>query len=120
MESSFPSPNEMGKLKIKEIVHKTAVTFTDSGIKPDMVKNRILRDDLAKEYSRRLRLAIQAYPPRRVKRYLGHKNLLDLSWRQLEKIRDRVKRGRRKTKRRVRKRKRRRKTRRIRGRKAPE
>ena len=120
MESSFPSPNEMGKLKIKEIVHKTAVTFTDSGIKPDMVKNRILRDALAKEYSRRLRLAIQAYPPRRVKRYLGHKNLLDLSWRQLEKIRDRVKRGRRKTKRRVRKRKRRRKTRRIRGRKAPE
>jgi len=117
--SSFLSPNEMGKLKIKEIVHKTAVAFTDSGIKPDMVKHRILRDALAREYSRRLRLDIQAYPPRRVKRYMGHKNLLDLSWRQLEKIRDRLKRGRRETKKGRRKRRGRRKTRRVRGRKAP-
>ena len=117
--SSFSSPNEIGKLNIKEILHKTAVTFTDAGIKPDMVRHRILRDALAREYSRRLRLDIQAYSPRRVKRYMGRKTLLDLSWRQLEKIRDHLKRGRRKTKKVQRRRRRRRRTRKVRGRKAP-
>ena len=120
MESSFPSPNEMEKLNIKEIVHKTAVTFTDAGIKPDMVRHRILRDALAREYSRRLRLSIGTYPPRRVKRYVGHKNMLDLSWRQLEKIRDRLKNGARRTRKvRRKRRRRRRKSQKIKGRKAP-
>ena len=117
--SSFPSPNEMGKLNIKEILHKTAVTFTDAGIKPDMARHRMLRDALAREYSRRLRLAIQAYPPRRVKRYVGNKNRLDLSWRQLEKTRDRLKKGAGRTRKARRTRRRRRKTRRVRGRKVP-
>ena len=100
-------------------MYHNALVFVDAGIKPDMITDHLLRDALAREYSRRLRLDIQTYPPRRVKRYMGHKNLLDLSWRQLEKIRDRLKRGRRKTKKEHRKRKRRRKTRKVRARKAP-
>ena len=110
----------MGKLNIKEIVHKTAVTFIDAGVKPDMVKSRILRDALAREYSRRLRLAIEVYSPRRIKQYVGRKNILDLSWRQLEKIRDRLKNGARRTRKvRRKRRRRRRKSRKIKGRKAP-
>lgn len=117
--SSFPSPNKMGKQKIKAILHKNAVALVDAGIKPDMTKQHLLRDALAREYSRRLRIDILAYPRRRTKKYIGQKNLLDLSWRQLEKIRDRLKKGRRRTKKLQRRRRRRGKSVRVRGRKAP-
>ena len=113
--TSFPSQHKIGKFKIKEILHKDAVTFIDAGVKPDMVKHHILRNALASEYSRRLRLDILAYPQRRTKRYIGHKNLLDLSWRQLEKIRDRLKKGTRTTKKVQRRRRRHRKSRRSEG-----
>ena len=120
MESlSFPSPNEMGKLKIKEVLHNNAVAFVDAGIKPDMITHHLLRDALAREYSRRLRLDILAYPQQRIRKYIGHKKFLHLSWRQLEKIHNRLKRGRRGTKKVRRKRRRRRKTRKVSGSKAP-
>ena len=115
--SSSPSPNKLGRLKIKEILHNNAVTLIDAGIKPDMVKHRIFRDALAKEYSRRLRLDIHTYSQRRIKRYTGRKNVLDLSWKQLEKIRDSLKKMR--TTKKVHHRRRRRKSRRVRGKKVP-
>jgi len=98
-------------------LHNNAVIFIDAGMKPDMVKHRIFRDALAKEYSRRLRLDIHTYSQRRIKRYTGRKNVLDLSWKQLEKIRDSLKKMR--TTKKVHHRRRRRKSRRVRGKKVP-
>ena len=107
------SPTELDKrYKIKKIIYQEAVKYIDAGWKPNMAKNKYLRDALAKEYSRRLHLEIQSYPRNRWEKAIGNKKLLDISWRRLEKILDKLKRRRRKHKSRRRKRVKKRRTRR--------
>ncbi len=106
-------PTEIDKqYHIKEIIHREATNFIDAGWKPNMANNKYLRDALAKEYARRLRLEIHSYPRNRWKKVVGHKNILDLSWRQLEKIVEKLKRKRIIHKSRKRRKRRKRKTRR--------
>ena len=116
--SSLPDITEQRRLKIKDLLHKNAIVFIDAGLKPNMLRKQYFRkhfiDAVNREYARRLRLEIETYPPQRTKKYTKS-NLLQLSWKQLEKLKRSL--GRRTTKRR--KRKRRGRSRKIRGRKVP-
>ena len=112
--SSLPDITEQRRLKIKDLLHKNAIVFIDAGVKPNMLRKQYFIDAVNREYARRLRLEIETYPPQRIKKYTKS-NLLQLSWKQLEKLKRSL--GRRTTKRR--KRKRRGRSRKIRGRKVP-
>lgn len=81
---------EKGQIRLKIIMQNEAVHYIDVGWKPNIVKNKYLRTAMAKEYSRRLRLELKRYSPKRLRKYTK-KDLLDLSWRQLEKINESLK-----------------------------
>jgi hypothetical protein len=104
LPSHFPNSSPDLPKEIKKTINKHAVKFIDAGWKPDDTSNKYLKDALSREYERRLRLDIENYPPKRIERYTKKKNLLMFSWRQLEKIRDALKRGRTHKKRKKRKR----------------
>ena len=91
---------------LKRVLHMEAIKFIDVGWKPNIVHNKYLREAMSKEYSRRLRLEISTYPKTRVKRYTKKRHLLDLSWQQLEKIVESLKKRRKPKRRRRRTRKR--------------
>ena len=114
--SHFQDSSPQLSKDIKKTIKKHAVKFVDTGWKPDVTSNKYLKSALAHEYERRLRLDIENYPPNRIERYTKKKNLLMFSWRQLEKIREALKRGRTHKKRKKHKRHKKRKSRRRRRR----
>ena len=63
LPSTFPSSSPELPKKIKKIINRHAIKFTDAGWKPDDTSNKYLKDALAHEYERRLRLDIEDFPP---------------------------------------------------------
>ena len=88
--------------KKQAFLKREAIQYIDIGWKPNIVKNKILRDAMSKEYARRLCLEIMTYNQAKVKKYIKKKNISTLSWQQLEKINNLLKKNtyRRKTRRR--------------------
>ena len=112
--TKYPSSHTASPIKmqgIKKILHYEAIIYIDGGLKPHVFKNKYLRDAMAKEYSRRLRLEIATYPSSQVKQYTKGKNILDLSWQKLEKVKNALKGPKRREKTRKRRKRRRHKSR---------
>ena len=112
--TKYRSSNTASPIKmqgVKKILHDEAIIYIDGGLKPHAFKNKYLRDAMAKEYLRRLRLEIAAYPVSQVHRYTKGKNILDLSWQKLEKVKGALKGQKRSGKTRKRRKRRRRRSR---------
>ena len=85
-ESDYPHIKRE-KTDLTKFIEGEAITWADQHWKPDMLKDKDLRDALSKEYSRRLKLYIRAHPnQKKIKQYLKSRSVIDLNWRELEKI----------------------------------
>ena len=75
------------KTDLSEFLDAEARVYADQLWKPNMIKDEELRAALAKEYSRRLKLYLRSFPnQKRIQKYLKKKSVIDLSWRELEKL----------------------------------
>ena len=75
------------KTGISKFLDGEAKKGVDQLWRPNMIKDEELKSAIAKEYSRRLKLYIRSFPnQKRIQKYLKKKSVIDLTWRELEKL----------------------------------
>ena len=80
------------KTDLSKFIEEEVRTWADQGWKPNMLKDNDLSEALGKEYSRRLKLYIRNYPHQQtVKKYIKKRSVIDLNWRELEKLANHLK-----------------------------
>jgi len=80
------------KTDLSKFIEEEARTWADQQWKPNMLKDKDLSEALAKEYSRRLKLYIRSFPNQQIiKKYLKKRSVIDLNWRELEKLTNHLK-----------------------------